>query len=217
MDAEVDHTLLSNGQNLSQGCGLESLNLDSMDKLTNEFLEMSPKTPDSKQEMMENADDSQSQTSCIQGALNLGSNGSSPRTPKDNIFDPFAPGPDHLLLAPLRKKYDEDTRMNVSRMLRFKQPYGFHLFRDLDINAETMSEEDLLESLYRMLLRVVMASLREEVLERISDPMAASDGEKTPTSAPVLTGVAESCPGAPKKAARKATGFDKGLCKKLEF
>lgn len=233
MDGEVDCSLSSNGQNLPQRSTLESLDLDgylTMGKRTSLNLPTEPAdliipgTPDSKQKVVEYADDFESSTSCIPRALNLGSeNGDlsphsqSPRTPRDNVFDPFAPGPDHLLLAPLCKKNDADSRTSVARTLKFKELSNFDLFMDHDIDVHTMSEEDMLETLYRMLLKLIISRHREDILAGISVPFCDSDGETTPTSVPLLTGVAESCPGAPRKTARKVINIDKGLCKKLEF
>ncbi|CAH9068256.1 unnamed protein product [Cuscuta europaea] len=234
MDTEVDCNLLSNGQNLSQHRALENLDLVyslKMDKqITDELLKLPskptafiiPATPDSKQGVEECANGFASSTSCLPRALCftssqsdiISSNGHSPRTPKDNVFDPFAPGPDHLLLAPLGKKHGADSRSSVARMLKFEESAGY---KNDSISVDSMPDEVMLETLYRMLLEVILSKHREEVLAGISNPQYDSDGDRTPTGAPAISGITDSCPGAPKKTTRKFINIEKGLCKKLEF
>ncbi|KAK7386094.1 hypothetical protein VNO78_26038 [Psophocarpus tetragonolobus] len=120
----------------------------------------------------------------------------SPRTPKDGVFDPFAPGPDNMARAPSSNKYLDEYR-TVARRL------DFHPHAD----ADTLSDEDMVESVYENLLQVIVSKQAEEM----------SDDCQTPSSMPRLTGTADTCPAAPIKPAGKPRNIELALCKKLEF
>ncbi|KAF6172660.1 hypothetical protein GIB67_041983 [Kingdonia uniflora] len=134
---------------------------------------------------------------------------SSPRTPKEDIFDPFAPGPDAMMLAPRVKKVNEEARVNVSRRLNF---------------GECCSDEDdkLLECVYESLLDAIVSNQVEAV---VAQTPLTSDGDgdgdvhgfETPTKLPLLTGVADTCPGAPKKPRQDSRDIDRSMCKRLDF
>nr|GMC95508.1 cyclin-dependent protein kinase inhibitor SMR11 [Ipomoea batatas] len=228
MDAEA------NGNVSSMGEKLENLNLGNrvtMDEAAGEMVQLAkkpadsivPPTPDLKQETGEYAVDFISPISCLPKAICfssqdgiISSNGDdSPRTPKESVFDPFAPGPEELLLAPLCLK----KSTGVARMLNFEECGRVLNFdacseKDSTVNAMT-NDEQLLGNLSRMLLQIVVSNHTEEFLAGI--PNQVSDGGRTPTSAPLLTGIAETCPAAPKKTERKFISIDKDLCKKLDF
>ncbi|KAG4168067.1 hypothetical protein ERO13_A12G000800v2 [Gossypium hirsutum] len=51
-------------------------------------------------------------------------NHSRPRTPKDGIFDPFAPGPECMVFAPSYRKYVDEMRITVARCLNFNISVG---------------------------------------------------------------------------------------------
>ncbi|XP_031093881.1 uncharacterized protein LOC115998442 [Ipomoea triloba] len=237
MDAEA------NGNVSSMGEKLENLNLGNrvtMDEAAGEMLQLAkkpadsivPPTPDLKQETGEYAVDFISPISCLPKAICfssqdgiISSNGDdSPRTPKESVFDPFAPGPEELLLAPLCLK----KSAGVARMLNFEECGRVLNFEecgrvlnfdacsenDSTVNAMT-NDEQLLGKLSRMLLQIVVSKHTEEFLAGI--PNQVSDGGRTPTSPPLLTGIAETCPAAPKKTERKFISIDKDLCKKLDF
>ncbi|XP_019150244.1 PREDICTED: unknown protein 1-like [Ipomoea nil] len=142
--------------------------------------------------------------------------GDSPRTPKESVFDPFAPGPEELLRSPLCLK-----KTAVARMLNFEdciRVLNFEGCTENDSSVDAMtSDEQLLGRLYRMLLRIVVSKHTEEFLAGIPNQVSDSDGGSTPSSPPLLSGIAETCPAAPRKTARKVISIDKDLCKKLEF
>lgn len=237
MDVEANGNVSSKGQSLSQLSALEKLNLGdclTKDEAAGEMLKLPkkpsdsivPATPDLKQDAL----DFKSPISCLPKAMALcfssqdgilSSNGDSPRTPKESVFDPFAPGPEQLLLAPLCLKKTGDPRIGVARMLNFEECTRVLNFEECGENATNMdaitSDEQLLGKLYRMLLQIVISKHTEEVLVGNPTPVSDSDGDRTPTSPQLLSGIAESCPAAPKKTARKFISIDKGLCKKLEF
>lgn len=139
----------------------------------------------------------------------------SPRTPKDGVFDPFAPGPDDLALAPLCNKYLHVSKGIIARRLNFDfSPIGAV---GEEAGAQSLSDEEMLESVYENLLEVIVSNQTEGLLSGISHVDCDSDGCKTPPSAPRLSGVADTCPGAPMKPTGKPRNIDLGLCRKLDF
>ncbi|CAJ1948254.1 unnamed protein product [Sphenostylis stenocarpa] len=130
----------------------------------------------------------------------------SPRTPKDGVFDPFAPGPDSMARAPNSNKYLDDLRNTVARRLDFHPS-----FDDARADTDTLSDEDMVESVYESLLQVIVSKQAEGVLAQLSDDC------ETPPSAPCIIGIADTCPGAPMKPAAPPRNIDLRLCKKLEF
>ncbi|XP_038702205.1 uncharacterized protein LOC119998830 isoform X2 [Tripterygium wilfordii] len=80
-----------------------------------------------------------------------------------------------------------------------------------------MSEEEMFDALYENLLEVIVTKQAEDALSEISNIVCDFDACQTPPSAPRLTGIADTCPGAPIKPTGKSRNFDLGLCRKLEF
>ncbi|KAK2996522.1 hypothetical protein RJ639_025243 [Escallonia herrerae] len=110
----------------------------------------------------------------------------SPRTPKEGVFDPFAPGPDKLMLAPHRK-HNQESRVSVARRLNFNSTLKIVGDAKCEIDAEMISDEDiLLETVYVTLLEAIVSKQSEMVLRELSPLDPSSDGFKTPTSAPCL-------------------------------
>lgn len=156
-------------------------------------------------------------------------NEDSPCTPKEGFFDPFAPGPDKLMLAPLCRKYLQEPRSSAARCLNFNSSVKFAGDEKCESDAETISDEELLlEMVYVDLLEVIVSSQAVSIqtetsipeismTDPVPDEFKTTDEFKTPTSEARLNGVAETCPGAPMKATRKFRNIDKGLCRKLEF
>lgn len=189
---------------------------------------LGPITPDSIREGGDHVDgccspvsSSLHRTRCFNSQLfgNLVySNEGSPRTPKGLGFDPFAPGPDELMLVPQCKKYFTDSRAKVTRQLNFEETLNFNGNVDHSDNVGTVSEDEMLfELLYNSLLEVITSKQKEDLHSKASTPLSDSDGYKTPTSAPHFSGIADTCPGAPMKPANWFKRTDKGLCKKLIF
>ncbi|KAJ6365867.1 hypothetical protein OIU76_030613 [Salix suchowensis] len=115
-------------------------------------------------------------------------NFSSPRTPKDGVFDPFAPGHEDKILAPQCKKYYDEARASVVRRLNFTS--SFRALRNESFGDDT---EGALEEMTK--------------LEWDSDCT-------TPPAAPILTGVPDTCPAAPLKRKGKSRTIDLGIMQK---
>ncbi|KAI3676568.1 hypothetical protein L1987_86179 [Smallanthus sonchifolius] len=131
----------------------------------------------------------------------------SPRTPKAAVFDPFAPGPDNLLLAPRSMKYLQESRSYVERKLSFNSVMTKNDCKHVSESAlEDDADDDmLLEAVYDSLLECIIAKQAEGILGEISAVDSSSpDSFTTPPFAPRLTGIAETCPDAPLKPVKKS-------------
>ncbi|XP_068668981.1 unknown protein 1-like [Aristolochia californica] len=134
-------------------------------------------------------------------------------TPRSHVFNPFAPGPEELALAP-RKKPLGESRSQVARKLKF------------DSDSKSMegldgeeSEESFLEAMYESIMDVVVSVHVDEVSSKNLSPENGPFLQfETPKHLPLLTGIAETCPGAPTKPLGRSKGLtDTSLCRKLEF
>lgn len=139
----------------------------------------------------------------------------SPRTPREVVFDPFAPGPEHLAMAPLNKRYNNQVRSSVARRLAFEFSLRFDEC-DRSDDVELITDEEMFESVYNNLLEAIVLKQTESFLAEASVIEWDSDSYRTP-SPPYLTGIAETCPGAPMKSSAVSRKIDLGLVRKLEF
>lgn len=183
---------------------------------------LSPITPESNKESSE-------LMSCFVSPLTLVSSdtsendgdvdGGSPSTPKDGVFDPFAPGPDSLMLAPRTVKYLLESRSFVERKLDFNSVMTQNDSKHVSENALEDDDALLLEAVYNSLLECIISKHAEDVLGEISAVDSSRlDVLMTPSFAPRLTGIADTCPDAPlKRAMKKSRCIDVGLCRKLEL
>lgn len=138
-----------------------------------------------------------------------------PSTPKAGVFDPFAPGSDDLLMAPVSMKYLEESRTYVARRLNFTSLVTKNIYEKGEGVCESALDDDmLLEAVYKSLLEAIVSKQAEDIISEIS---ASHDALTTPPSAPRLTGIAETCPGAPFKHVKKSRNIDLGLCRRLAF
>lgn len=144
-------------------------------------------------------------------------NFSSPRTPKDGVFDPFAPGHEDKIPAPQCKKYNDEARASVVRRLNFTSSFRALRNGSFGDDVELLSDEEMFESVYESLLEAIVSKQTEGALEEMTKLEWDSDDCTTPPAAPILTGVPDTCPAAPLKRKGKSRIIDLGLCRKLEF
>ncbi|KAK1384134.1 hypothetical protein POM88_021869 [Heracleum sosnowskyi] len=156
-------------------------------------------------------DDSREHDNCLNSLTE-----DSPRTPKDAIFDPFASGPEGLLLAPFFRKCRTST-------LNLGSSFKCNFTEQCESNAERIPENRLMEDAYDELLELAIMSTRVEEIS-VSD-----DRCTTPTSENHVHDDAEKCPDAParttenlkntgKVSSKKKLDFNTaGLSRKLEF
>ncbi|CAK9153770.1 unnamed protein product [Ilex paraguariensis] len=245
MDTELDVKQLKKPENLSKESteqldskciGVEAkkaveLPQPSTVTATNTGSALGPITPDSNREIGDTFTDFTSPLTLVSSSpksISLDSHISNdpypsndddtPCTPKESIFDSFAPGPNKLMLAPHHRKYLAQSQINVARRLDFGASLKFVENENRGSDDDTrLDEEMFVETVYDTLLEAIVSKQTEGVIPQISHLDTGSDGYKTPTSAPRLSGIAETCPGAPMKSTRKLINVDPGLCRKLEF
>ncbi|XP_062003524.1 cyclin-dependent protein kinase inhibitor SMR11 [Rosa rugosa] len=141
----------------------------------------------------------------------------SPRTPEDGVFDPFAPGPEKLAMAPMCKKFVSKSRSVVARQLSFDSPVQISEDEISTNGVESLSDEEIFEAVYENLLEAIVSDLTLSVLgERARKDWDCGDDCTTPPGTR-LTGIAETCPGAPLRPSGKSRKIDLGLIRKLEF
>jgi hypothetical protein len=137
------------------------------------------------------------------------------RTPPECIFDPFAPGPEVLCLAPKRKK-------GTSNPLRRQLTVGFDLsfpMIDLESEFEELEKEDI-QNICKSFLDLIISDVLEicEEKQLLEKEEEEEECFKTPTKMPLLTGFADTCPGAPIRPSLKVQSILKPeMCRKLNF
>ncbi|KAJ6828002.1 hypothetical protein M6B38_364530 [Iris pallida] len=139
------------------------------------------------------------------------------QTPGESIFDPFAPGPDEVALAPNpKKKILRATKMPLRRRLIFDLSSDSE---EEEIESTLLDEEDsLLESICKSFLELIVSNQAKEISNvYLTREDNSSEGLKTPTSLPFLTGIADTCPDAPMRPVLKLRRLDQSICRKLEF
>lgn len=174
-------------------------------------------SPPSSVKKRENADCLDSEAERIgKNPLCFGDHGS-PCTPTDGVFDPFAPGPEDLALAPQCRKYVSKMRSVAARRLSFDCSVEVLEDKDCGDDALSVSDEEIVEAVYESLLETILSSQTEVALAEISSLEWDSNKCMTPPSVPRLSGVAETCPGAPIRPAGKSRKIDLALCRRLQF
>ncbi|XP_008804631.1 unknown protein 1-like [Phoenix dactylifera] len=138
-------------------------------------------------------------------------------TPTESIFDPFAPGPEDLMLAP-KKKIMRESKIPLRRQLKFDSSESMET-AEANAYEDAAEEERLLECICKSFIDLIVSSeVREISAQMLPVECNPSEGSKTPTSLPVLTGVAETCPAAPiRPPALKARRLSPEICQKLDF
>jgi hypothetical protein len=151
------------------------------------------------------------------GSLSIGC-----QTPRESIFDPFAPRPEEVVCAP-KKKAISDSDIVSRRQLNFESgdyPVKRLSFSSDDDDAE--EEDQCVVILENMILDLVMQDgfLDQQKITEAA-PVDGSTGEicKTPDSKPLLTGIATTCPDAPgpMRPSLKAFQLSPSIRQKIDF
>ncbi|KAK7277079.1 hypothetical protein RIF29_18229 [Crotalaria pallida] len=190
-----------------------------------------PITPDTIKENGDFPIDLRSPLTLVEGGTNdsdsndSGNGNCSPHTPKDAVFDPFAPGPDiNMPRAPNHKKYLDQSRLTVVRQLNFDPHVSIQHHDDAD-DAESLSDEDMVELMYKSLLQVIVSKQTEEAVLAAAAAQISYDADDCKTPPPsfplvLLEEQLHTCPGAPMKVKpgdKRRNNIQLGSCKKLEF
>ncbi|OEL35893.1 hypothetical protein BAE44_0003091 [Dichanthelium oligosanthes] len=139
-------------------------------------------------------------------------------TPRESIFDPFAPGPDVAAWAP-KKQVIRGAEVSSRRKLNFDS--GDFLVKRLSFDWSDSEEEDeYLQVIQKMILDLFISDGpldRQEESEKILMDSSLYKSCKTPDSKPLLTGIASTCPDAPLRPSHKVLKLSPGICRKIDF
>ncbi|GJN35734.1 hypothetical protein PR202_gb24537 [Eleusine coracana subsp. coracana] len=135
-------------------------------------------------------------------------------TPRESIFDPFAPGPEEVACAP-KKKVIGGAEVLSRRQLNFES--GDYPVKRLSFGADDAEEEDqYLLVLENMILDLIMPNgFLYQAEKTKTTPIDLSP--KTPDSKPLLTGIATTCPDAPMRSSLKVFKLSPSICRKIDF
>ncbi|BAF29033.1 unknown protein 1 [Oryza sativa Japonica Group] len=137
------------------------------------------------------------------------------QTPRESIFDPFAPGPEELACAP-KKKVTKAPELPSRRQLSFDS--GDYPVKRLSFEFDDAEEEDqFLERICMMFIDLIISN---QALETTGKDLIGSNSPRsceTPSSEPLLTGIADTCPDAPLRRPLKAVQLSPSICRKLDF
>ncbi|KAK1426736.1 hypothetical protein QVD17_15415 [Tagetes erecta] len=197
----------------------DGLRLFSSPSVDDGGFDLRPVTPESNKETSDLMSGFTSPLTFVSSPLNTGfdmkeNDDVSPSTPKAAVFDPFAPGPDVLMLAPRTMKCVQESRSYVERKLNFNSVMTKN---DSKHVSETALEDNdnndsmLIQAIYDSLLECIVSKHAEDVIGEISAVDSNPDAPMTPPFAPRLIGIAETCPNAPMKLGKKSRYIDLGL------
>nr|ACG25334.1 hypothetical protein [Zea mays] len=139
-------------------------------------------------------------------------------TPRESIFDPFAPGPEEAACAP-KKKVTRGAQVSPRRKLNFDS--GDYPVKRLSFDCSDSEEEDqYIEVIHKMILDLLILDVplggQKETGKNATD-LGLHGSCKTPDSKPLLTGIASTCPDAPLRPSLKALKLSPGICRKIDF
>ncbi|XP_072975726.1 uncharacterized protein [Typha angustifolia] len=169
---------------------------------------MGPETPFPDRETLEPSDSSdKTEEDFILGC----------QTPSESIFDPFAPGPEELAFAP-KKKMMKGTQYPLRRQLNFDIYDACVKNLESNITEDAEEEDRFVELVCKSFLDLIISNQLKEISDQmfLSEP-SPSECFKTPTSTPILCGIADTCPAAPLRQTLKSKRVGQGICRKLDF
>ncbi|CAN6340126.1 unnamed protein product [Urochloa humidicola] len=134
-------------------------------------------------------------------------------TPRESIFDPFAPGPDVVAWAP-KKQVIRGAEVPSRRKLNFDS--GDFPVKRLSFDWSDSEEEDeYLQEIQNMILDLCISDGPLDSQEESEKILYGSC--KTPDSKPLLTGIASTCPDAPLRPSHKVSKLSPSICRKIDF
>ncbi|CAN6326254.1 unnamed protein product [Urochloa humidicola] len=134
-------------------------------------------------------------------------------TPRESIFDPFAPGPDVAAWAP-KKQVIRGAEVPSRRKLNFDS--GDFPVKRLSFDWSDSEEEDeYLQEIQKMILDLCISDGPLDSQEESEKILYESC--KTPDSKPLLTGIASTCPDAPLRPSHKVSKLSPSICRKIDF
>ncbi|XP_074585788.1 uncharacterized protein LOC141841515 [Curcuma longa] len=168
-------------------------------------MEVCPATPSSERDSMDlSCSDQSEEREAISIVL----------TPLKSIFDPFAPAPEELVVAPMKRTLKS---MQIPHLRKLKL---YDCGDSTQTECHAPEEDQLLELLSQTFFELIVSSQLQEIsacklLDQ--DQQEHSKYANTPLSLSLLTGIAETCPPAPKREPAESTKLDPGVCRQLDF
>ncbi|KAL5206256.1 hypothetical protein ABZP36_034465 [Zizania latifolia] len=137
------------------------------------------------------------------------------QTPRESIFDPFAPAPEEVACAP-KKKVIRATEAPSRRQLSFES--GDCPVRRLSYEFDDSEEEDqFLERMCNMFIDLIISNQALDTAGKDMIDYSSPGNCETPTSQPLLTGMADTCPDAPLRRSLKVVKLSPSIRRKLNF
>lgn len=166
-------------------------------------MEVCPATPSSERDSMDlSCSDQSEEREAICIAL----------TPLKSIFDPFAPAPEEFAVAPMKRTLKS---MQIPHLRKLKL---YDCGDSTQIECHAPEEDQLSELLYLSFFELIVSSQLQEISAcKLLDQQEHSKYANTPLSLSLLTGIAETCPPAPKREPVESTKLDSGACRQLDF
>ncbi|KQJ92530.1 uncharacterized protein LOC100838513 [Brachypodium distachyon] len=139
------------------------------------------------------------------------------KTPRGNIFDPFASGQEEAVCGAPKKVVVKGPEALSRRKLIFE--CGDFPVKSLSFEFDDAVEEDVyLQGICKMFLDLIITN---QALEATGGGDQAEstppESYQTPSSKPLLTGIADTCPDAPPRPSQKMLKLSPGICRKLDF
>ncbi|XP_062073037.1 unknown protein 1 [Humulus lupulus] len=141
----------------------------------------------------------------------------SPHTPRKDVFNPFEPCPEDMVLAPRCRKFVNRSKNLCGRKLSFDSSNDVSEEKCQEANAFFISDEEIIKAVYENLWETIVSMHVEDVLTRSSSIEWDSNHYKTPPSAPRVNEIADTCPGAPMRPTGNSRIIDSALCRRLQF
>jgi hypothetical protein len=139
-------------------------------------------------------------------------------TPRESIFDPFAPGPDVVAWSP-KKQVIRGAEVTSRRKLNFDS--GDFPVKRLSFDWSDSEEEDeYLQVIQKMIIDLFISDVpldRQEESEKTLIDSSLFESCKTPDSKPQLNGIASTCPDAPLRPSHKVLKLSPSICRKIDF
>uniref|UniRef100_A0A0D9XNH8 Uncharacterized protein n=1 Tax=Leersia perrieri TaxID=77586 RepID=A0A0D9XNH8_9ORYZ len=136
-------------------------------------------------------------------------------TPRENIFDPFAPRPEEVACAP-KKKVIRVPEVPSRRQQGFDS--GDYPVKRLNYEFDDCEEDDqFLERVCKMFIDLIIS---KQALDTTGEGLIDSSSPvscETPSSAPLLTGIADVCLDAPLRQSVKVVQVSPSICRKINF
>ncbi|KAL5204817.1 hypothetical protein ABZP36_009688 [Zizania latifolia] len=136
------------------------------------------------------------------------------QTPRESIFDPFAPGPEEAVCAP-KKKVIRAAEAPSRRQLSFES--GDYPVKRLSYDFDDSEEDQFLERICNMFIDLIISNQALDTAGNYMMDSSSPGSCETPSSEPLLTGIADTCPDAPLRQSLKAVKLSPSICRKLNF